>query len=122
MLQGLRTLGMLLRRLSCAGTRSLDRSLDAIPGGAVATVLHPDFKYGRNFTDDVALLHLARPVPFPAVKLGTSSDTLPAGGLVGCRRELELVHGAGVAWRLSAPPASHCVPVPRMPCKLQRPP
>lgn len=47
---------------------------------AVATVLHPDFTYGRNFTNDVALLHLSRPVPFPTVKLETSSASSLAPG------------------------------------------
>ncbi|KAI7844429.1 hypothetical protein COHA_002022 [Chlorella ohadii] len=46
----------------------------------VATVLHPDFTYGRNFTNDVALLHLSRPVPFPTVKLETSPSASLAPG------------------------------------------
>ncbi|PRW20980.1 hypothetical protein C2E21_8410 [Chlorella sorokiniana] len=45
----------------------------------VATVLHPEFTYGRNFTNDVALLRLSRPVPFPTFKLetGTANSLAP---------------------------------------------
>lgn len=43
-------------------------------------MLHPDFKYGRNFTADVALLHLSRPVPFPTVKLEKGSSAALAPG------------------------------------------
>ncbi|GAB4820314.1 hypothetical protein N2152v2_007360 [Parachlorella kessleri] len=38
---------------------------------SVQTLIHPDFKFGRNFTDDVALLVLEKPVPFPVVPLNT---------------------------------------------------
>ncbi len=69
----------------------------------MATVLHPDFTYGRNFTNDVALLHLSRPVPFPTVKLETRpSASLAPGGCMGCAERLltnYAVHAAAsVAW------------------------
>ncbi|KAG7671257.1 putative Mite allergen Eur m 3 [Nannochloris sp. 'desiccata'] len=35
----------------------------------IETVLHPEFKFGRNFTHDVALLKLSAPVGFPTVSL-----------------------------------------------------
>lgn len=35
----------------------------------VETVIHPNFKFGRNFTDDVALLKLSAPATFPPIAL-----------------------------------------------------
>lgn len=61
-------------------SRKQHASLDCQLPTAVATVLHPELTYGRNFTNDVALLHLSRPVPFPTVKLETGSASSLAPG------------------------------------------
>lgn len=41
--------------------------------------MHSAFAFGRNFSNDVALLRLERAVPFPAVQLSGSPDDLQPG-------------------------------------------
>jgi hypothetical protein len=58
------------------------RSRPLLAPPAVQTIIHPDFHFGRNFTNDVALLVLERPVPFPTVKLNDGLQLAQGGHTV----------------------------------------